>query len=307
MHNTSTSHAQSQWRGTLLVTLSGMLYGMIGYLGTKLMDEDFTVSSMLFWRFLIAAVWMLVSISLFKREKPLTNNSSKLMNLILFGALTYSGGSAFYFVATQYIGTGVGMVIFFSFPVYVTLFAWALSGWKMSLQAFISLMAVVLGLFFLKGHGDAQLNVIGILFALAAAFCYGVYVYGSRHSAKMIDSRLLTLLICLGNTIIFLIVACMSGSFVFPMTLKAWFYICALGILATAIPIQLLLDGLKYISPVKASILSVFEPVITVLLGLILLDEKLTFMQTMGILIVLSGAILIQFERTAESSNKKLN
>lgn len=64
-------------------------------------------------------------------------------------------------------------------------------------------------------------------------------------------------------------------------------------IVATAIPIQLLLDGLKYVSPVKASILSVFEPLVTVFIGFVLLHETMSSLQSIGITIVLLGAILI--------------
>ena len=81
-----------------------------------------------------------------------------------------------------------------------------------------------------------------------------------------------------------------------PIHLNTWGYILLLGIFATAIPIQLLIVGLKYISPVKASILSVTEPVMTLILGMFLLSETISPLQLFGIFIILFGAVLIQFE-----------
>lgn len=48
-------------RGTILVALSGIFYGTLAYFGTMLIRENFSIPAMLFWRFLIAAVWMFLS------------------------------------------------------------------------------------------------------------------------------------------------------------------------------------------------------------------------------------------------------
>lgn len=298
-----TSIAASQLRGTILVAFSGMLFGMMGFLGTKLFYLDFSIENMLFWRFLIATAWIAISTMLFKSkvQKPIGHPVS-VVKIFILGGLSYSGASAFYFLASKHIGTGLAMVIFFSFPVFVTLLAWALGTWKMNLIAFAALLAVMSGLFLLKGSGENSLDGAGIMLAVIAACCFAAYVYGSQHTTKYLDSRLLALMVCFGNTLIFLVLSCYTKSFMIPSTLTAWFYISAIAIVATALPIQLLLDGLKYISPVKASILSVLEPVVTVLVGLVLLGESMSYVQTLGVMIVLLGAILIQFERTPSAA-----
>lgn len=290
-----------QLKGTLLVALSGTLYGVLGYFGTQVMHTNMSVECMLFWRFFIAMIWMALPLLLHKRS---VNNqvTSKFayFKIILLGAITYSGSSALYFMASKQIGTGIAMVIFFSYPVFVTLFAWVFNHWKMNLPAFLSLLVVIIGLLLLKGHGDETLNIMGILLCILSAIFYATYLYGSQHTTKLLDTRILTFLICMGNAGIFLLMAWYNNSFIVPTSLHAWLYIFALGILATALPIQLVLDGLKYISPIKASILSVLEPVVTVIVGFLLLDETLSLMQSLGVLIILLGAILIQFERAPE-------
>lgn len=289
----------SQLRGTALVGLSGLLFGSLGFLGTKLLAFNFTVENMLFWRFFVATACILIICLTFRKNIFQQDRQDiSILKTLLFATVSYSGSSAFYFLASKYIGTGIGMVIFFSFPVFVTLFTWVLDGWHINKYAVASVIAVVLGLLFLKGDGDNALDLTGIILGMIAAISYAVYVYGSQHSAKTIDSLLLTLLVCFGNTIIFLLWSWGTHSLVLPTSLSAWLYICAIGIVATVLPIQLMLNGLKYISPVKASVLSVFEPVVTVLIGLMLLGETLSYGQFIGIVIVLFGAVLIQFERT---------
>lgn len=299
-------HAYSQRRGAFFVAFSGMLYGMMGYLAVQLFHQHFSVSAMLFWRFFTAMLWMLISsVACGKNIFSEMNTHPVVVKSIINGVISYSIGTACFFLACKHIGTGLAMVIFFSFPVFVTLFAWVLSNWQMNKYAFASLLAVIIGLLLLKGVGRHALDAQGIGFAVFAALLYAVYVYGNQHSVKMLDSRLLTFLICLGNSLVFLIISCATKSFIVPNTFHLWFYVLAIGILATALPIQLLLDGLRYVNPVKASILSVLEPVVTVIIGLAFLNETISYVQSIGVVIIILGAILIQFEKMPKPINEE--
>jgi len=292
-----TSLHTKQLHGTLLVTLSGLLYGFLGYLGTQLLRAEFTVENMLFWRFLFATLWMLIPTLILKKSSSEKKHAhSVLLKIVIFSTLTYSGATAFYFLGTRYIGTGISMVIFFSYPIFVTLFAWLLGQWRMNKIALLSLCIVLIGLICLKGQGQHTLNLLGLLFAILSALFYAAYVYGSHHLGKNIEANLMTLLVCIGNTAIFFVLSSFTHSLYWPTTLSTVGYALALGILATAIPIQLLLKGMQYISPVKASILSVLEPVVTVLIGVLLLAEAISPLQWLGMMIMLAGAITIQFE-----------
>ena len=285
--------------GTILVALSGILYGLLGYFGTHVLDDHISVTNMLFWRFLIAFGWMLIYSFINAREKISLNRSNFFILFLtfLFGSLFYSGSSAFYFLASEYTGTGLAMVIFFCFPVFVAIFAWTTKKEKINAIALSSLCFILTGLFLLKGKGETSLSFIGIIFAVTAALSYAFYLIGSQYSAGKIHPSLLTTLLCLGNTLIFFLFAYFTDTLTIPTSWNIWFHLLALGIFATAIPIQLLLSGLKYISPLKASVLSVLEPVVTLLMGTVLLDESLTGLQFIGVAILLLGGLLIQFDR----------
>jgi drug/metabolite transporter (DMT)-like permease len=287
----------NQLHGTLLVALSGTLFGFLGYLGTQLVHLEFSIENMLFWRFLMASLWMLPGVMLLKSTQPIKAHAkSTLLKILTISAFCYTGNSAFYFIAAQHIGTGLAMVIFFSFPVFVTILMWTFDGWRANRYAVAALVAVGIGLILLKGHGEDSVDLFGLGFAGLAAISYAFYIYDNQHHSKTINTRLLTFLVCIGSTVIFLIWSLCTQTFTFPNTWHSWMYIILIGIFATALPIQLLLDGLKYISPVKASILSVLEPVVTLIIGVILLAETLTPLQLLGVLVILLGAIFIQFE-----------
>lgn len=286
--------------GTVLVIISGVLYGMIGYFGMQLFYQGLSVPNMLFWRFFTAGCWMLL-VGMLTRHSyyHLRNNMRLMLKLAAVGSVSYVGGSAFFYLASLSIGTGPAMVIFFSFPIFVTLFSLIFKQSRLNRYVLMALIMVVAGLILLNGSGEHNLNNKGILLAMIASFSYAVYVFYSKRSATAVDSHWLTLLICFGCAMVALCFALIDHSFAIPTTLQATKDILILGILATAIPIQLLLNGLKYISSVKASILSILEPVTTVIVGILFLNESLSTMQVIGVLVMLAGAIIIQFEKPA--------
>jgi hypothetical protein len=46
-------------RPIVLVSLSGVLYGLLGYTGISLVQQHFTLAQMLFWRFFIVSIWLI--------------------------------------------------------------------------------------------------------------------------------------------------------------------------------------------------------------------------------------------------------
>jgi drug/metabolite transporter (DMT)-like permease len=227
------------------------------------------------------------------------------LKLSAVGTVSYAGASSFFYLSGLKIGTGPAMVIFFSYPIFVTLFSLFFKQSKMNRYVLISLVMVVTGLMLLNGSGAHDLNNMGIFLAMVASFSYGVYVYYSQHSSSKVDSVWLTLFTCFGCAMISLFFALVQHRFFVPNTFNAWKDILIIGVIATAIPIQLLLNGLKYISSVNASILSVLEPVTTVVVGILFLNESLSAMQVIGILVILSGAMVIQFEKSTEFRKAK--
>ena len=105
-----------QHRGSLLAIASGLCYGLVGYFGVRIIEENFSVSLMLFWRFFVATVFVGALLIPQYKQIPLDRQALKAFS---YGMLFYGVSTTLYFVASEYIGTGVAMVIFFTFPAWV--------------------------------------------------------------------------------------------------------------------------------------------------------------------------------------------
>lgn len=266
----------------------------MGICGIKLMQHHFAVSNMLFWRFATAALWLIPIMYLLRHRLPLRISTQSALNTLVFAAFLYSLASTTFFLSARSIGSGLAISIFFSFPVFVAIFCCLFNRWLPDRYTILSLIAICTGIVFIKDKYAVHTSYIGIFLAGLSAISYATYLYRSRVIINYVDPLYLTLLLCIGNTIIFFILAYSTGRFFMPATLQDWLYILALGIFATAIPNQLMLESLKYISPIKVAILASLEVVITMLIGWIFLHERITLLQMVGIGTILFGSLIIQ-------------
>ncbi len=281
-------------RGTLLAVVSSILYSSLGYLGITQMHPGFTVYDMLFWRFIVAGILLLpfaLRVSVWTKM-----DVSSAVWLFLLGGSTYGGSSLFYFLAAQNLGTGISMVIFFAFPVFVALLAWVFDRHRLGRLTYVSMITLFCGLWLLGDECGPGFHWMAAFLALSSGVTYAVYVYmGKKIKVTPIAS---SLIVCFGSAFTIWCTDGLVGSRTFlPSFQIPWLYVFLTAMLATVLPIILLLEALKKISATKASLLSVFEPLSTVIIGIMFLGESVTDIQTVGIIIVLVGALLTHYDR----------
>lgn len=110
------------------VALSAISYGSIGYFGTRLFEAGFSVPAMLFWRFGLSAICILFFIKPYVTSKV---SMKDLLFCMVIGGVFYGISTFCYFSAVPYVGSGIAMVIFYSFPILVALLDWCIDKKKL--------------------------------------------------------------------------------------------------------------------------------------------------------------------------------
>lgn len=276
---------KTETKGSIYAILSGFLYGFLGYFGIKAMNQHLSASVMLFWRFSIASiVILLLALSQLKCSSI---NRIILLKSFAVGVLFYGLSTWLYFLSCYHLSTGIAMVVFYTYPVLI-----------MSINYFIyhdtipRIYIVAMGIIFLgmcclmdKETVDFQGLFLGIL----SAFFYASYLVASKRIK--ISPYISSLTVCMGCAFTSAVIALGEPSgLVIPNSYLAWMYLLGIGIIATAVPILLMLLSLQYISSEKASLLSILEPIFVVLFGVLLLDESLHLNSIIGMGLILFGA-----------------
>lgn len=284
--------------GVLFVLLSGLFFGLIGYFGLSAMNANLSVYTMLMWRFLVSSLFIFILV--IPQIKLLTVHKLSLLSVFFYGMVFYSTTAIFYFLASVHLGSGLAMVIFFTYPAFVMLINMLVYRIKISRLYLLALAIITFGMVLLIDSGLGKLDLTGICFSLLSAVLYAIYVVVSKNSpvAPLPSTFALTL----GCVLTCYIAAWLDNSFKLPMDTGVWINIAGIGIICTALPIFFLLKGLKYLSATQASILSVLEPVFVLIFGIVLLDERIALTQAIGVTALLCGALLsLLNDKTAQT------
>lgn len=290
-------------QGILLTALSGVLYGTIGYFGHHLMAQGFSVQDLLCWRFLFSALLMLPFVAYQKTTSALPKAKlSSLAFLFVLGGLFYGGSSMFYFEASKFVGTGLAMVLFFTYPIFVVGFSSLIHKSQTSRATWISLALIVLGCLLISISGPVIFDLKGVILGLLSAITYAIYVFWSQGVSRSMPNSLSTFVVCLG-TFVFstLTLLLFQSQLTLPTNSGAWMLMVLFSGIGTILPVMFLLAGMKFISAKKASIISVLEPVTTLFVGIAVLGEPLSLWQTCGVLMIFSSAIIIALDKEHQS------
>jgi drug/metabolite transporter (DMT)-like permease len=223
------------------------------------MGSGLSVFNLSFWRFFVSFLFLL-AVFICQQHKNLSSLREHAKAFVC-GALFYSAPSTLFFIASQYIGTGQSMVIFFSFPAFVMVLNRFFFGHAIKRQFVISFALIVAGLVLLIDMKDISFDMVGIGLSLLSAVSYAFYiVFGKSIKLAPLNS---TMMVSLGCALMSLLLAFFDNSLAMPVKSSQWLNLLGLALICTAIPILLMLESLRHISSSRASLLAVLEPVFT--------------------------------------------
>lgn len=279
--------------GFLLISLSAASFGTLAIFGRYAYADGVDTFTMLFLRFMIAAIIM-TALLVFRHES--LPRGKFLVQLIGMGALGYAGQSFSYMTAIQFASAGLVALLLYLYPVFVAILSIIFLREKFNRLKLTALGLATIGTALTANPKGGQLP--GILLAICAAAIYSVYIIVGSGVMKRVSAVQSSTVIFASAGLVYGALIAMRGAH-FPQTGAGWGAVGAMVVIATVIPVVAFLAGLRRVGPTSASMLSTLEPVVTVLLSVILFGEALQpAMLSGGGLILVSALILSRNEVT---------
>jgi drug/metabolite transporter (DMT)-like permease len=287
-------------RGAGICLLSAAAFGAMGIFGKLAFDDGATAGTLLASRFAMAAValWalMLLKGSLSRQLRAIAPRD--LAIALGLGACGYALQAGCYFVALEHLDASLLSLILYTFPAIVTVAAVVLGRERLDRRRVVALCLVSTGLVLILGTaGASNLSGIGVALGLGAAFTYSTYILTSEGVAGRMPALTLATLVCTGAAISLTIGSVITGQLdAGEVTLAGWGWLVCIAAVSTVGAITLFFAGLSRVGPTSASILSTFEPVVTVILAAGALAEHLAPIQLAGGALVLTAVLVLRVE-----------
>jgi len=281
--------------GYLLVAASFLTWGSIGALVRM---TTMPASALIVARMAIATV--LVCVFFGRRFLATELRDRRGAGWLLLMGLFSASTLLLYFMAVRLTGVAIGTFLMFTGPVYVGLAAPRLLSQRPDRIVYPALALAVAGMVVILVPGmvgGRHVSLPGVACGLATGFLYTGYALTAKYLTRTRRSATIALSEMTLDALILLPLAVWQlGHSGYRLTGHDLIVILVLGVVCTAVPYVVYVEGLRRIRVEHASILGYLEPVSAPLYALLLLGES-TSATTIagGVLIVLAGVLVIAF------------
>lgn len=287
--------------GYVMIFAAGTLWGTIG-LFVKLLsgvgaNPSLTAFMRLFMGFCILIPVMLCKgggIKLFKIDKK------GLIQCLLLGTLSQALFNYCYNISIGSVGVATASILLYTAPVFVCIMSMIIFKELIGVQKIFALVLNIAGCFLMVTGGDLsyfKISIIGITFGLAAAFLYslvtiiGKIASGNIHPFTVVFYSFFFGWLTLG------ILTAPWESMAAASGVKFWIYSFGYGLIPTVGSYLLYMGGLnKNLELSKVPVIASVETVVATLIGVLMFQEKLGFINVFGIICLLSSIAIMNLK-----------
>jgi drug/metabolite transporter (DMT)-like permease len=285
--------------GVALILVSATAFGTNAIFAKLAYRAGLGTTQLLAFRFMVAAIGMW-GLALILRQNPLRFERRSLVALFFLGAVVYTSQSLTFFTALQTLPASLCVLVVYIYPSLVVIAGWLFRRRSVSRFHTLALVGSFAGLVLLVG--GAELHVAwGLVFAIAAPVIYTGYVLLSENVMGRVQAIGASAVIMSGAGIAFSVIALWQGQLRPPTSSDGWLVVVALALIPTMIAISTFLAGLPRVGAARASLLSTWEPVVTVILAVILFGDSFSLVQAVGGLLILA-AVMLQAGRAGRAA-----
>ena len=279
-------------KGFALVILSAVVFGALPVVvrGVNACGSNSIMTS--FLRFLLSLLPLYLAARGKKADLRITK--SEALKILLIAVCGFGGTSVLLFLSYNYIPSGMATTVHFVYPVFVILGSILFLKQKISPMKMLCVALCFGGiLMFYGGGGEGAVQPIGLFFAFASGVTYSFYIVYLDWSglSKMNPTKMIFYM----NTFSALMVgslAVATGSFTLDITLKGWILALILAICVSFFAVRSFQMGVRIIGPQNAAILSTFEPITSLIVGILVYQEVLTLPGVIGCVLILSSVVI---------------
>ena len=279
-------------RGVWFIVASATGFASLGILIKYAFAGGANISTILAGRFLIAALFLFLYLR--GRRVPIAIGRKTLCQLTLMGAVGYGGMSGLYANSIHYLPASLTGLLLYTYPALVTVLAVIVGEERFTVQKGAALVICSGGLILLLGASFEGAHLEGVLSVLGAAVIYSCYIIIGNRILKNLDPLVTSLFVCGSAGLAFLCYGIAAGELVLDLSPLGWFSILGIAVFPTLFGVIGFFAGLRLIGATNASIISMLEPLITVLLCALLLGERISPLQGVGGAVLLAGAVILQ-------------
>jgi drug/metabolite transporter (DMT)-like permease len=266
----------------------------------KFIGEGISPAMITIVRFLIGFVILLPFALRQKRKELLSLQWSDFLNISIPAVINVVGAMLFLQLAIYYGKASTSAILISSNPIFVVFLAALILKEKISGCKLIGMFLGLAGILLVIRGEIPSLTAgtesrIGLFFGILASFTFALFTVLAKREVKRYGNLLFNAVSFLTGAVALLLVASLFNiDLHFTLSGRNIILILYLGVFVTVAAYILYFAGLKEIPAATGSMLFFLKPFIASALSWIFLGERISFLQFLGIFLILGGIRLSQ-------------
>ncbi|WP_422124380.1 DMT family transporter [Planococcus sp. X10-3] len=288
-----------KYKGIILVMLAAVCWGISGVIADILMTNGWDPIVISFYRGAIGLLFFLVWFFLHFKKNWIVSVPLYLWSLL--AGVGVAGNFTFYFLSIQASSVAVAATLMYTAPVFVLLISFLLRLERSTWFKWGSIAGVLSGIVLLTGAyniGSIEVSFLGTATGLASAISYALFIFAFK-KASAIGKPQITLTIAFLAFCLMLFLFTDNQETVAVLTSSDIGLFILLGIVGAGLSFILYVTGVRLTTASTASMVAMIEPVTASLLGIFLLGVELTFIQILGMVIILATITMLSVKQSS--------
>lgn len=279
-------------KGYFFAVLSAVLFGCMPLMATGIYDQGVTPTALVFWRNLLALPGM--AFLAYRERRTLKVPLQALPTMVLMSFFGCTITPILLFGSYRYIASGTATVFHFIYPAAVVVVGMVVLRKKVHGAELFSVGLCMVGVMLFYEPG-ATVNFAGSAMALGSGVLFSFYIVmlDVFRWREEVSGFLLSFYIAALSALMTGIISVVTGEFAMPATLTGWGLCLLFALLMTLLAMSLFQQATLLIGGEKTSVLSTLEPITSVVVGVLVFQERVGLNTLLGSALVIAASVLI--------------
>lgn len=215
-------------------------------------------------------------------------------DLLIFGLISFFGiflGDTVYFYSLKYTDVSITAPLSSTYAIMIAIIMFAFFNVEITAFEIIGGIVIVIGIWIIQERTRKMLQKIGVFLALLSALFYSIAIILMNIILPKTSIYSLVIFRIIFSIIFLLPISIPKRNF--PRSPKVWALLGIGGFFGIGIGIVFMLYSMDYLGVVTTGLFSSASPMITSFLGIIIFKERKSASKILGIILILSGLLLV--------------
>lgn len=289
----------NQYRGYTFIITGAAFWGLTGLFVQSLYTYGFTPVDVVAIRLILSGLIMLLYLAFFN-PRYLSIKKKDLISFFSLGVIAIGFFNWCYFQVMEMENLSVAVIFVYTSPVFAMIFAALFFREKVTLVKSVSIIITVAGCGFVVGffpNGSFNFPFFTIFLGLLSGVFASMYTIIGKYVGAVYHPLTVTTYAMLCGGLVMLPVSGVWNRSVLLLQWEVLFLLAGIVLISTIFAYTIYTLGLFYVESSKAVILSTFELIVSVSIGILIFGDNLTLWQWLGAALIIGSIFITVFFR----------